>query len=317
MNNGSSLPYHLRTNKAIDRRIFFEALMVLCLDKNIREYNYVSLGGPMLEDHKILHQDYGFNKLFSLEKNKETLERQEFNKPFNCIECKHESVHEFVVGFNPKQDESSIIWFDFTDSDWNSQFNDCETLLANLKEFDVFKVTFNANPEVLKTSTCSKDIVESFKSKSYEKVLSENLNENHLNTMPKLAQTLSSMFHDLCQESLSNEGLEFVPIVQFRYIDNRHHMYTIAGIVLKIGEHPEFIDLSRDNLSSLLSCDWDTIHEINVPDLTIKERIELNKHLPLDSFPESFLFPIKISAKLAEQYRKYYRFIPNFQRTTI
>jgi hypothetical protein len=317
MSQGSSLPYHLRTNKAIDRRIFFEALIALYLDKNIREYNYVSLGGPMLEDHKILHQEYGFNNLFSLEKDKDTLARQEFNKPFSCIECKQESAHDFVVRFNPKKDESSIIWFDFTDTDWNSQFNDCETLLENLKEFDIFKVTFNANPDALRASACSENIVDSFKSKSYQKVLSENLNENDLSTMDKLAKTLSSMFHNLCQASLNDAGLEFVPIVQFRYIDNRHHMYTIAGIIMNSGERPEFKNSSQDNLNSLLSCDWNTIHEINVPDLTVKERIEINQHLPLNYAPNGLVSSVKIKTKQIDQYRKYYRFIPHFQRTAI
>ena len=45
-------PYHLRTNKAVDRLLLVELLRVL--EANGGPFSYYSLGGPFLEDLRVM-----------------------------------------------------------------------------------------------------------------------------------------------------------------------------------------------------------------------------------------------------------------------
>lgn len=167
--SGSSLPYHLRTNKAIDRRIFFDLLANISpiLPRKIQQYKYISMGGPMLEDHHLLHHELGMSKLESIEKDAAALSRQNFNKPFGCISCLHKDTGGFIRDYN--ESEPVIIWLDYTAPKWSSQFIECADLLKNLNAFDILKVTFNANPYVLKKENKSSSQV--FKEKANSNLL--------------------------------------------------------------------------------------------------------------------------------------------------
>ena len=53
MSAGSSLPYRLRPNKAVDRELFLSLLMRLAPALSLEKYHYVGLGGPFLEDFRL------------------------------------------------------------------------------------------------------------------------------------------------------------------------------------------------------------------------------------------------------------------------
>ncbi|MDN3700490.1 hypothetical protein QWY96_05565 [Vibrio artabrorum] len=114
--SGGSIPYHLRTNKAIERRIFFDLLGNLALGRDLKNYKYISLGGPMLADHQALHHELGLTKLVSIERDSAVLTRQDFNKPYSCIECWEGSTSDYINNFN--EDDPVIIWLDYTDTKW-------------------------------------------------------------------------------------------------------------------------------------------------------------------------------------------------------
>lgn len=324
--SGSSLPYHLRTNKVVERKIFFEILKQLVLEKNIKDYTYYSLGGPMLEDHQALHYELGLTNLVSIERNKATLSRQEFNKPFSCIQCKDQEIKDFVGEYDEDGTEPVIIWFDYTDVKWSEQFLECELILSKLKHQDIFKITFNANPDVLKNKRADQSQLDVFKELASSKYVSENLSENDVISMPRFAKTISVIFQTLSESSLKAEGLVFLPFSQYSYIDNRHHMLTITGIVLNEGSVDSFVGenalLTAQHDFSDFSA-WKNIDEINVPDLTLKEKYALNQLLP--EIPDNIdlsTLPFKLDSKSAtavkklQSYIKYYRYIPNYQKVT-
>ena len=78
MSTGSSLPYRLRPNKAVDRELFLSLLMRLAPKFALERYHYVGLGGPFLEDFRMIHGRLGIAKM-------------------TCIETE-EQVHKRVVG---------------------------------------------------------------------------------------------------------------------------------------------------------------------------------------------------------------------------
>jgi hypothetical protein len=176
--SAENIPYHLRTNKAVERQIFFELLAKLKLETPIRDYQYVSLGGPMLEDHNIMHSQLGLEDLVSIEKNSSTYSRQLFNLPFNCITCLNQTISEYIDSF--ESEKNNIIWLDYTAPSWGDQLNEIYSIATKLKPFDILKVTFNASPRVLKSP--KNDESEIFKNKCYVKYRPNNININNLKT---------------------------------------------------------------------------------------------------------------------------------------
>lgn len=324
MSGGGSIPYHLRTNKAIERRIFFDLLGNLTLGRDLKNYKYISLGGPMLADHQALHHELGLTKLVSIERDSSVLTRQQFNKPYSCIDCWEGSTSDYIHNFN--EVDPVIFWLDYTDTKWGSQITDCVSLVSNLKEYDIFKVTFNANPDSLRNNVTidPTEALATFQTKANCTQLSANLTVNDISGMDRFAATISKMFKRATEDALGIDELAFIPLTQFRYIDNRHQMLTITGIILpEDGQDSleELLKISHLDEWPYMSKSWDDIQEINVPDITVKERAEINKYLPCnaDSFDLDILpFKLDSNAKRAqtkiENYIKYYRFIPNFQR---
>ena len=102
-------------------------------------------------------------------------------------------------------------------------------------------------------------------------------------------------------------------------------MLTITGIVLEQDKENEFeekIKASKLHDWPLFSANWQDIHEIAVPDLTPREKLAINQFLPLKE--DDSIDPSKLKFKInrneiknqraLNNYVKYYRYIPNFQR---
>jgi hypothetical protein len=67
MSNGSSVPYRLRPNKAVDRELFLALLVRLAATMKIENHQYVGLGGPFLEDFRLIHARLGINDMVCIE----------------------------------------------------------------------------------------------------------------------------------------------------------------------------------------------------------------------------------------------------------
>ena len=76
MSAGSSLPYRLRPNKAVDRELFLSLLMRLAPKFALEKYHYVGLGGPFLEDFRMIHGRLGIAKMTCIETEEEVHKRQ-------------------------------------------------------------------------------------------------------------------------------------------------------------------------------------------------------------------------------------------------
>jgi hypothetical protein len=53
--SGSEVSYNLRPNKFVERQLFVELLTKICRQPPSK-YAYISLGGPQLEDHRLMHR---------------------------------------------------------------------------------------------------------------------------------------------------------------------------------------------------------------------------------------------------------------------
>ena len=113
MTSASSLPYRLRPNKAVDRELFLALLGRLAAALRIESYQYVGLGGPFLDDFRLIHGRLGIQEMVCVESEEDVHQRQLFNRPVDCITCVHDTLENFIDSTDFEQ--PVLIWFDYTE----------------------------------------------------------------------------------------------------------------------------------------------------------------------------------------------------------
>ncbi|WP_027681877.1 O-methyltransferase [Rhizobium leguminosarum] len=148
MSKGASLPYRLRPNKAVDRELFLGLLSRLAASLDLEDYRYVGLGGPFLEDFRLLHARLGINDLVSVEVEESVHLRQHFNRPIDRIECVHSTLEDYIDGTD--FEKPVIIWFDYTvPSEITEQIERFARTVVEVPLNSILRITLNANPESL------------------------------------------------------------------------------------------------------------------------------------------------------------------------
>lgn len=148
MSAGSSLPYRLRPNKAVDRELFLSLLMRLAPNLGLEKYHYVGLGGPFLEDFRMIHGRLGIAKMTCIETEEQVHKRQLFNRPVASIECINKSLEDYLD--ETDFDTPVVIWFDFTDPKGiTTQVERFARTIGTVPIGSVLRVTLNANPGAL------------------------------------------------------------------------------------------------------------------------------------------------------------------------
>lgn len=148
MSAASSVPYKLRPNKAVDRELFLSLLSRLDAALKIEKYKYIGLGGPFLEDFRLLHARVGIRDMDCIEIEENVHNRQKFNRPFESVNCIHSSLEEYLDGnyFN----SPVVLWLDYTDP--RKIQNQIETFSKQVLQLpirSVIRITLNANPSSL------------------------------------------------------------------------------------------------------------------------------------------------------------------------
>ena len=335
MPSGGAVPYHLRPNKTVERLMMVEVLGFVHEAFDLSDCAYVSMGGRALEDHRLVHERLETTNLLSFDSDETTVGRQQFNRPYPIIECRHASSAEIVDGFDQIRTElgstgPSVVWLDYTSpKDRQLQLREVESLVSKLLSRDAVKVTMNANPDTLAER----------RGVSFEKY--------QVAAAAKLADQLGeySPSHDLPHEKMTatglpeilnqaiktavlnglrgSGGLKVYPLSAFRYADGPHQMLALTFTVI---DSADWCKLIGGRLSDwpFLASDWDDVTEIAVPDLTVKERLEIAEHViaqPPGVFHDSLSFMLdsdpKISRQRLEQYVVHYLRCPIFLQVSV
>lgn len=148
MTTGSSLPYRLRPNKAVDRELFLSLLMRLAPTMTLEQHHYVGLGGPFLEDFRLVHARLGIDRMICVEVEEEVHKRQKFNRPVESVECVHSSLEDYLDGHDFEQ--PVVIWFDYTEPKRViEQIGRFARTIGEVPINSVLRITLNANPSSL------------------------------------------------------------------------------------------------------------------------------------------------------------------------
>jgi hypothetical protein len=148
MSVASSLPYQLRPNKAVDRELFLSLLGRLAGLLRLEDYTYIGLGGPFLEDFRLIHSRLGIGRLISVEAEKEVHKRQLFNRPVPSVECRHSTLEDFIDAEN--FETPVILWFDYTSpKEVTKQIARFAESVVSVPECSILRITINADPASL------------------------------------------------------------------------------------------------------------------------------------------------------------------------
>ena len=148
MSRGSSIAYRLRPNKAVDRELFLSLLSRLAAKLSLENYAYVGLGGPFLEDFRLIHARVGIDKMVCIESEEAVHLRQSFNRPIESIQCVHAKLEEYLA--ETEFETPVVLWLDFTEPKTVvSQIETFARQTCELPLFSVVRITLNANPTSL------------------------------------------------------------------------------------------------------------------------------------------------------------------------
>lgn len=313
--------YHLRTNKAVERLLFTELLKKLApyLPVNTENYWYIGLGGPYLEDFSEVQHVLGCRRMTSLEVDSHVLMRQRFNKPHCRIILSSKSTGQFVSSYTTTK-MPLVVWFDYTKHDWVEQIRECCELIPKLPNGSIFKVTFKSTPSNL----CPKDAVDplSLRVEKLEAMFSScggfSTGDVSLNGFPKtliriLKSTIKATLGDTDKNTL-------FPLSSFYYNDGTP-MLTVTMLTGDQSTVDSVISKSQFKNWKYADLAWDGPMIIDVPSLSLRERLAIDRMLP-DKSPDTIVKRLRLS--LAEtpadtlvavsRYVDYSKHIPNFMR---
>lgn len=304
------------------------------------------MGGPYMEDFRIAYRSLGITKHVSIESKKTVCDRQRFNSPISGITFVNSTMAKYIADYEP--DSPSIFWLDYASADRQGQVRELQTLLGKIQAGDIIKITLNAEPYSIAPSRedgkpysldeLADAILGPFKEKfgiEEENLISFMLLPNgDLDPRLGAAKALARYVKRQAGAALrlrSRDKLLLSPITAFRYTDERQQMLTLTAVILQ--DTPSSHDGADDakDVDALLeevlaahnwgSKDWEDIHLIDVPDLSIREKLTVDA-VPFDDPEDNVLtlwnhsLGMEISsAKVAiRSYRKFARYYPVFGR---
>lgn len=331
--SGASLPYHLRPHKAVDRRLFLDLLARFERWLPLSKYVYLSMGAYPLEDHKLMHRIVGIRRLIAFDFDSDVVARQHFNRPIDtchCIESKSADVIDKLDSVLEKYKFSNsdglIVWLDYTSpKQIGLQIREFQALLDKLGPGDIVRVTVNAQPyglldplpEDAKPTGVDEKREAQFRNLKARigAYLPASTTKDDM-TVEGLPRVLAGAFAAAALAAFPvSKPSTFCPLSIVRYADAQQ-MLSITGTVVNRKQQQKMLKQLHMRSWPFSSTDWSAIHELVVPDLTLRERLFLERgifrHGPKKLIKQlgfENAADLKISDVLSN-YKKYSRFYP-------
>ena len=317
MSAGSSLPYQLRPNKAVDRELFLALLMRLAPKLVLEKYHYVGLGGPFLEDFRMIHGRLGIPRMTCIEIEEQVHKRQLFNRPISSIECIHKTLEDYLdeTDFN----DPVIIWFDFTEPRGiTTQIERFARTIGSVPIGSILRVTLNANPGSL-----GKPV--------------ENLSEAELMEwrLQAFQRRLGALFpNDLAADGMKQKNFGKSLLYALKLAVEREVLsFRDRQIVWALATH--YSDGQAMVTATLIICEaddksveelvqgWefystaDAPHRVDLPALSTLERLTMESSVDAKAYMGFELPKSDMDENPFEVFRKFYRIYPHFSRVEL
>ena len=352
-------PYHLRLNKAVDRFLLIDILR--CFTKHeLSHYLYAGLGGPFLEDFKLLDTFFPTLKKVSYETEPQVFIRQQFNRPSRLI---HLFLGDLIQGIEEQQKRHNgpfVVWYDSTSSFYDT-FEGFMSLLGSVPNNSIIRVTTRLERLTPTNRSLIDSLTQSLKARvqasgismdeqqtlgdDIERIVREQIEQTHpqrseLSRISRflptdylkialgkngMAKLIFGAFHQAATEVFPpNSGHVFRLLNASQYSDGTK-MLSITGALLSASEERSF--MRRFSKTSFATAAWtDDPMQIDMPILTPKERLHLNKRLPVINNPGERLikrlgFSIDPTPATCihemEMYNRFFRYYPVFAKVSL
>jgi hypothetical protein len=313
MSAASSLPYKLRPNKAVDRELFLSLLGRLGATIKVENYKYIGLGGPFLEDFRLLHARVGIRDMDCIEMEENVHKRQKFNRPIESINCIHSSLEEYLDSHDFQN--PVILWLDYNDPKAiPRQIETFSRQVITLPIGSIIRITLNANPASLGKPDSYLDDELEFRLERFKERLSDYYPAN-LNAS------------DMTRKNFGKSLLEVLRLaVEKQILDVRDRkIYWTLATNYSDGQPmvtATLIVTSPDNyeIPTILK-DWEFYSKpqgplvLDLPALSTLERLIMES---TENPKEKLSFDLPISDMGEDpfiSFRKFYRVFPHFSRT--
>jgi hypothetical protein len=325
MGTGSSIPYHLRLNKAVEREIFIGLLSVLYPRLQLSDYQYIGMGGPFLEDYRAMHARLGLSKMVCIESDENTHRRQLFNTPFGGIECINSTIEEYLRTADLANDPM-LIWLDYTaPSDRREQMETFISLVSNVGPRSILKLTLNADPaELVRSSGPPGSELFERRLLEVQRQLGEFLAPDALAreiSYRRFGQLLLRSLKYSLDRELEGTGVSFLGFSSYSYSDGQS-MVTVTGASVDDGDVESFLAETKVNQWPFYSNDWTVPEKIDLPQLSTQERIELQRAMNSSDVPRlGYSLPagkiLKTPGEMLSAFERFYRVTPAFAKVDI
>lgn len=297
----------------------------------LEKYQYVGLGGPFLEDFRLIHARLGIANMTCIETEEEVYKRQLFNRPIASIKCVHSTLEDYL----DKQDleTPAIIWFDYTEPKGiTTQIERFAQTIGTVPVGSVLRVTLNANPASLGKPDLKEISVESEREASEDRAVKPTIQEWRL---ARFKERLGALFPSglsadgmssktygpsmlralklaVEKESLSFRDRRVEWALATHYADGQP-MVTAALVVCP----------SDDTAINELLKNWEFYttteapHRLDLPALSTLERLTMESNGDAQSQMGFELPKSGMGGNPFEVFKKFYRIYPHFSRVEL
>jgi hypothetical protein len=282
------------------------------------KYLYVGLGSMWFVDFILAHKHLLINEMISIEDKGAT--RAAFNIPFKVIRVEEGETTKVL----PELDLAGrqlIAWLDYDQGLASPVMQDIYTICTQVSAGSIILVTMNANASSLRNQKDQHGtpLSEEGELRRFGHRLIPDPLPIEATQTTGFPSFLAGILFEHIRRTIRKAGRSeiFIPLFNFKYKDNSP-MITIGGIIAT----KEVGDAVSKRVSEL-NLDYITADQqfvIDVPHLTVKEKLALDRMLPTALVPtiadvEKLGFPLKQGQ--IDSYYKFYRFYPTFAELTI
>lgn len=298
-----SVPYELRPRKQIERRMIVDALMRLsACGFPIRDYQYTGMGSVFFVDFILFHKIVGIRKMLSVEASEDIRRRIEYNIPYAIVETYIGPASEIIPTLD--QDLKHVLWLDYDGPIDEYVLDDLRSASTYLSQGSVILVTVDLTPS---DEYKSADQWEEHFLGFAEPLLPAS--DEYIFAASQLPKTHAVVIENIIKEGTAAREFGFYPLFDFLYSDG-HTMLTFGGMIVGSPEKSRLADLDLCEATYFRFKADDPPYKIDLPNITRKERLYLDQHMPCpDGWkPEAF----ELDTGDVQSYREIYRFFPPY-----
>ena len=290
--------YNLKVNKEADRAVMVETIRrSIPLFGVESDYSYIGLGGPFLEDMKRVHSTFPAIKLISIEENAHTRQRQEYHRFINDdhLELVQGGAHDYFRERYVPSDKD-IIWLDYLNFG-RQELSDFVLLATKVSVGSMLRITVRGEWKDKLPGAADSDgdwdkIFARFRS-NFGDLAPEILEKDDFLVGGRYTKMLTSMIVAAVRDELAPPLPRYFQPLVANYYKDETRMLSVMGVVSntpapekqeKVGESfcaSEIVKAFSD--WDLASLDGETVHQLDVPSLSLMERMALDRHLPLST----------------------------------